>query len=56
MDVQNEIRLIRSPLLFMASLFIGFLVEEYVACQLNAKYAKEVAIWTRMVSQRNYCI
>ena len=35
---QNEIHLLsRSPLLFMASLFIGFLVEKYVACQ-NRKY------------------
>ena len=34
LDVQNEIHLLsRSPLLFMASLFIGFLVEKYVACQ-----------------------
>ena len=34
-DVQNEIQLlyIRSLLLFMASLFIGFLVEKYVTCQ-----------------------
>ena len=34
LDVQNEIQLLsRSLLLFMASLFIGFLVEKYVACQ-----------------------
>ena len=34
LDVQNEIQLLCSCLcLFMASLFIGFLVEEYVACQ-----------------------
>ena len=35
MDVQNEIQLISRVLilLFMASLFIGFLVEKHVACQ-----------------------
>ena len=37
LDVQNEIQLAaiksQEPLLVMASLFIGFLVEEYVACQ-----------------------
>ena len=32
LDVQNEIQLL-SSLLFMASLFIGFLVERCVACQ-----------------------
>ena len=32
LDVQNEIQLL-SSLLFMASLFIGFLVEKCVACQ-----------------------
>ena len=34
LNVQNEIQLLsKSLLLFMASLFIGFLVEKYVACQ-----------------------
>ena len=38
LDVQNEIHLLsRSPLLFMASLFIGFLVEKCVTCQ-SQKY------------------
>ena len=38
LDVQNEIHLLsRSPLLFVASLFIGFLVEKYIACQ-SRKY------------------
>ena len=38
LDVQNEIHLLStSPLLFMASSFIGFLVEKYVACQ-SQKY------------------
>ena len=32
LDAQNEIQLL-SSLLFMASLFIGFLVERCVACQ-----------------------
>ena len=31
LNVQNEIQLLSSLLLFMASLFIGFLVEKYVA-------------------------
>ena len=37
LDVQNEIQLAaiksQEPLLVMASLFIGFLVEKYVACR-----------------------
>ena len=37
LDVQNEIQLAaiksQESLLFMASLFIGFLVEKYVACR-----------------------
>ena len=33
LDVQNEIQLLLRVLFFMASLFIGFLVEKYVACQ-----------------------
>ena len=37
LDLQNEIQLAaiksRESLLFMASLFIGFLIEKYVACQ-----------------------
>ena len=38
LDVQNEIHLLsRSPLLFVASLFIGFLVEKYITCQ-SRKY------------------
>ena len=33
LDVQNEIQLLLRVLFFMASLFIGLLVEKYVACQ-----------------------
>ena len=33
LDVQHEIQLLSGVLLFVASLFIGFLVEKYVTCQ-----------------------
>ena len=33
LDAQNKIQLLSGVLLFMASLFIGFLVEKYVTCQ-----------------------
>ena len=33
LDVQNETAAIKGPLLFMAGLFIGLLVEKCVACK-----------------------
>ena len=50
---QNEIHLLsRSPLLFMASLFIGFLVEKYVACQSRKSHFG----WHRFHFHLGWCV